>query len=419
MLAKGARLAEAGVAFQYREFRLYQAARFAMTIGMQMQGVAVGWQVYAITRRPLDLGYVGLALFLPAVVFSLLTGHIADRFNRRNVLLACQLLLGLCFFLLLMGARSQSPSVLHIYAVLTIVGACRAFAGPAGAALMPNLVPAPHFPNAVAWSASIWQVSTVVGPALGGIVYGIAGGPASVYALSLGLMLTAAALVWKIRAPAQVAQPGPTSWERLSAGIRYVWRNKIILGSISLDLFAVLLGGAVALLPVFARDILHVGPAGLGALRSAPGLGALLVALALAFRPLDRRAGPIMLGCVALFGIATIVFGLSRNFAISVAALFIAGACDMVSVFVRQTLVQLTTPDAMRGRVSAVNLVFIGASNELGEFESGLTAAWFGTVPAVVIGGVGTCLVVLACSLLFPELARVDRLSAVNPVAKA
>jgi MFS family permease len=405
----------AAAAFAHRDFRLYQAARFATTIGLQMQGVAVGWQVYAITRRPLDLGYVGLVQFLPAVGLSLFTGHAADRLNRKRVLLGCQLLLGLCALALLALSRSHVPSVFLIYAVLAVVGAARAFAGPASSALMPNLVPPEHFPNAIAWSSSIFQVGTVFGPAAGGLVYGLSRGAAGVYATSATLQLVAVASTFFIRAPAQVAESGPTSWTRLLAGIRYVWQNQLILGSITLDLFAVLLGGAVALLPVFARDILHTGPLGLGALRSAPAFGGLLVGVLLAFRPLTRRAGAVMLWCVAIFGAATIVFGLSHNFALSLAALFVTGAADMVSVFVRYTLVQLMTPDSMRGRVSAVNLLFIGASNELGEFESGVTAAWFGTVPAVVIGGVGTCLVVLACRFLFPELAKVDRLSAVSP----
>jgi MFS family permease len=408
-------LAKAAAAFQHRDFRLYQGARLATTLALQMQGVAVAWQVYAMTRDPLDLGYVGLAQFLPAIGFWLVTGHTADRLNRRRVLLTCQLVLALCSLVLLALSRSPSTTAPWIYAVLVLIGTARAFAGPASSALMPNLVPTAHFANAVAWSSSIWQFATVLGPALGGIVYGLTDRASHVYAVSAALELCAVTLTWRIRAPRQNAETGPTSLTRLVAGLRYVWQNKIILGSISLDLFAVLLGGAVALLPVFARDILHVGPVGLGALRSAPALGAACVAVLLAFWPLERRAGPVMLSCVAVFGMATIAFGLSHHFLLSLAALFIAGASDMISVFMRHTVVQLTTPDAMRGRVSAVNLVFIGASNELGEFESGLTAAWLGTVPAVVLGGAGTCAVVLIWAVLFPSLRRVDRLSALAP----
>jgi MFS family permease len=386
-----------------------------MTVGLQMQGVAVGWQIYAITRNPLDLGYVGLAEFLPAILFALFTGHTADRLNRRRVLLACQALLALCSLTLLGLSQFPGASIAWAYVVLFFVGTARAFAGPASSALMPNLVPTAHFANAVAWSSSIWQVATIVGPALGGLFYAVSGGPAPVYGGCAALALAALCFTLAIRAPAQVPEAGSASFERLLAGVRYVWKNKIILGSISLDLFAVLLGGVVALMPVFARDILHVGPLGMGALRSAPGAGAAIIAIVLAFRPLERRPGTVMLACVGIFGLCTVVFGLSRSFALSLAVLFVAGMADMVSVFVRHTVVQLTTPDAMRGRVSAVNLVFIGASNELGEFESGVTAAWLGTVPAVVAGGLGTCLIVLLCAALFPELRKIRSLSDLNP----
>ncbi|HEY4158798.1 MAG TPA: MFS transporter [Polyangiaceae bacterium] len=393
-------------AFRARDFVLFQLGRMLSTIGMQMQGVAVAWQVYAMTGRALDLGYVGLAQFLPAFLLSLATGSVADRFDRRLVLIACHVVLtgsSICLWL-----SAGHASVASIYVVLVFIGASRAFSGPAGQALMPNLVPTQHFQNAIAWGSSIWQVAVVVGPAAGGLLYGHSGA-GRVYVAAIALEL--ATLLVLILMRSRPTQPRQTRDARaVVAGVRYVWQNPIILGAISLDLFAVLLGGAVALLPVYARDILHTGPIGLGLLRSAPAAGAIIIAIALAYRPLRRRAGVVMLGCVALFGAATIVFGVSHDFTLSLCALLIAGGADMVSVFVRQTLVLLNTPDEMRGRVSAVSLVFIGASNELGEFESGLTAAWLGAVPAVVIGGIGTCLVVLVWSALFPDLRKADQL---------
>jgi MFS family permease len=381
------------------------------TLATQMQSVAVGWHVYSLTRDPLDLGYVGLAQFLPAVLLWPLTGHAADRFDRARILAFCYLVLALSGLGLgLLGARGvENPTA--IYAILAVVGATRAFAGPAGQALVPNLVPREHLPNAIAWNSSTWQVAVVSGPALGGLLYAATSATA-VYAAQAALDLASVALFLSIKTRSgRTTSPRESSrGAALVAGIRYVWREKILLGAISLDLFAVLLGGAVALLPIFARDILHTGPTGLGLLRSAPAAGAGITAVLLAYRPLTRRVGRTMLACVFAFGLATIVFGLSRHYALSLAALAVAGAVDMVSVFVRQSLVQLGTPDAMRGRVSAVNQVFVGASNELGEFESGIAAAFLGTVPAVVTGGVGTCLIVLLWSALFPALRRADSL---------
>jgi MFS family permease len=305
---------------------------------------------------------------------------------------------------------SHAPSVWTIYALLAAVGRPRAISGPAGQALLPNLVRAEHFPNAVAWSSTIWHVATVAGPALGGLVYAAAGRATEVYVSAAALELGALLSLGLMRLKSTPRAASPASWHELLAGLRYVRRNPLILGSISLDMFAVLLGGAVALLPIYARDILHVGPTGLGMLRSAPALGATLTAIVLAYRPLHRRAGAWLFACVGIFGVATLVFGASTSFVLSLGALVVTGASDMVSIFVRHTVVQLTTPDAMRGRVSAVNLVFIGASNELGEFRSGLTAAWFGTVPAVLLGGLGTCAVVALWAVIFPTLRRVDRL---------
>jgi MFS family permease len=397
-------------AFQHRDFRLYQAARFASTLGVQIQGVAVGWQVYSITGRPLDLGYVGLAQFLPAVLFLLATGHVADRFDRRNVLIVCHVLLSLASAGLFALARSGEPSVVSIFALLALIGSARAFAGPAGQALMPNLVPPQHFQNAVAWSSSIWQVSVVAGPALGGLIND-AGGARTAYGACLGLELFAIAGYSMMQPRAGAAREAP-SFERLLLGLRFIRDKRLLLGAISLDLFAVLLGGAIALLPIYARDILEVGPKGLGFLRSAPALGAMLMAVLLAYRPLSLHAGATMLASVAVFGLSTIVFGLSKSFALSLTALAVGGAADMISVYIRHTLVQLNTPDEMRGRVAAANLIFIGASNELGEFESGLTAEWLGVVPSVVVGGIGTCLVVGVWTWLFPQLRRARRLEA-------
>lgn len=397
-------------AFRYPNFRYFMSARVLITTASEMQAVAVGWQIYSLTHRPLDLGLVGLAQFAPGIVLFLIAGHTADRFPRQRILQACYGGFGLCSLLLLGLSLRGLAVVWPIYAVLLFNGTVRAFNGPASQAFMPLLVPAEHFPNAVTWGSSIFQAAMVLGPALGGTIYGFANSPVPVYCCSaiacLGaLTLMGAIRLEKISRPRQVA-----SVAVVLEGIRYIWRDKLILGSISLDLFAVLLGGAVALLPVYAREILNTGAYGLGILRGAPSVGAVLMALALAHRPLRRNAGIAMFACVFGFGIFTIVFGLSRNLILSLLALVLVGACDMVSVIIRHTLVQLGTPDEMRGRVSAVNGLFIGASNEIGQFESGLTAQWFGTVPAVVLGGVGTLAIVLLWTWLFPSLRRVDDL---------
>ena len=396
--------------FVYRDFRLYQCARFLLTIAIQMQSVAVGWQVYDLTRRPRDLGIVGLMQFLPLIGLSPITGHTADRFDRRTVVLVCNLGLATSALLLLASTLAQTQHAYFIYATLIFFGAVRAFSGPATSALVTHLVPMEDFPEAVAWGSTVWQAATVIGPAMGGVVYAASGGAGGVYAVSALSSLAAfgCVLAMKVRT-GRMERSGPTLGTLL-AGVRYVFSQKLILGSITLDLFAVLLGGAVALLPIFARDILHTGPWGLGILRSAPALGALIMAVWVAYHPLRRRAGLTMFACVGLFGIATVVFALSHVYLLSLAALIVAGASDMVSVVVRGTLVQIATPPEMRGRVSAVNQVFVGASNELGEFESGLTADWLGVVPAAVFGGVATCVVVAACVFLFPALRRVDRL---------
>jgi MFS family permease len=402
-------------AFGSRDFKLFQAARLLSILGLQMQSVAIGWQIYSTTGRPMSLAWVGLAQFFPAVGLSLVTGHTADRVERRTILLACHVALAALSCALLVVARAGPGDISPVYLVLVGVGVVRAFLGPANQSILPTLVPAEHFGNAVAWGSSFWQIATVLGPTLGGILYAAFGGAAGVYALAGACSLGACGLAATLRSRRAPAARSPVTLESLLAGVRYVRGNPIVFGAISLDLFAVLLGGATALLPVYARDILHLGPWALGALRSAPAVGAAVTALGLAIRPIERAAGAKMFAGVAVFGAGTIAFGLSRSFGTSLVALAVIGAADMVSVFVRSALVQLATPDAMRGRVSAVNMVFVGASNELGEFESGVTAQWLGTVPAVLVGGIGTLVVVALCAWRFPALRRVDRLDDARP----
>ena len=402
-------------ALAHRDFRRFLGAAFLAILATQIQSVAVSWQIYAIARTPLALGYAGLFQFLPMMLCTIPAGHLADRFDRKLILVFSNLFTAVASSGFLMLALTHTAVVWPFYVVLAMFGAARAFAGPASQSFVPLLVPHDQFPQAVAWASSTSQVAVIAGPAIGGAIYIL--GPAVDYGVCLILFVTIAIVMMGIRSRGTryEAEADTTVFDRITAGIAYVWRKPLILGALSLDLFAVLLGGATALLPVYARDILHVGPAGLGVLRSAPALGAALLGLALGQRALSQRAGLAMFACVAIFGIVTIVFGLSRNFAVSIAALFILGASDMVSVYVRTTLTQLATPDAMRGRVSAVNRLFVGASNELGEFESGVTATWFGTVPAVVIGGVGTLIIVAVWYRLFPSLREVDRLSEVTP----
>lgn len=396
-----------------RRYALYLVSRLSLIVATQMLSVAVGWQVYEITRKALALGLSGLALFLPGFLLALPGGHVADRHDRRKILIASHLGIATCATVLAVMAFRHMQSLLPIYGVLGVLGTIRAFSGPAGQALMPSLVDRKDLERAVALGSSSWQLAMIAGPSLGGALYAATGSAGVVYVVCAVMALVAAASVIALGNPpatADVRKREPPTWSTVFAGLRYVWSNKPILGAISLDLFAVLLGGAVALLPIFARDLLHIGPWGLGILRSAPALGAATVALILTSYPLRGRAGVIMLACVLIFGVATIVFGVSRSFVVSLVALVILGASDMVSVVIRSTLIQTRTPDEMRGRVGAVNMVFIGASNELGEFESGVTAAWLGPETAVVVGGIGTCIVVVVWALLFPALRKVDRL---------
>lgn len=400
------------VAFRYSNFRCFASSRFLTVLASEMQSIAVAWQVYNLTHRPLDLGYVGLAQFLPGIFLFLVAGHAADRFQRPKILQICFAAFGLCSLLLWVFSTAGLTTVWPIYLVLLLNGAVRAFAFPAGQSLLPLLVPPEHFPNAVTWNSSVYQAASISGPIIGGVLYAVTNNASVVYVLAGSLYLAGWLLAQRLRPTAVQSTPRGVSLHVALEGFRYIWENKLILGCISLDLFAVLLGGAVALLPVYAREILHTGPAGLGLLRSAPGAGAIIMAIVLAFRPLKRRAGYIMLSCVAGFGLFTLVFGLSRNFTISLISLALVGASDMVSMVIRHVVTQLYVPDSVRGRISAVNFIFIGASNEIGQFESGITAQWFGAVPAVVMGGIGTLLVVIAWAWMFPELRNVNDLSA-------
>ncbi len=407
--------AKAGrAAFTHPGFVLFQIARFLIVAAVEMQAVAVGWQVYEITKRPLDLGYVGLAQFLPAILLFPISGHASDHFERRHVLSACYGGYAVCFALLLALAQRGAPSVHAVYAVLILIGVVRSFNSTASRAILPQLVPEEHFPNAVAWNASIFQAATILGPSFGGILYAAFHGPSVVYVVAMLTAIGATVSSFRIKPEVKARVREPMSLKTVFAGLHFIWKKKLILGAISLDLFAVLLGGAVALLPVYAREILHTGPWGLGLLRTAPGVGAAIMAVLLAHRPLRGRSGLTLLWSVAGFGIFTIIFGVSRSLTISLIALLLLGASDMVSVIIRATLTQLATPDEMRGRVTAVDMIFIGASNEFGQFESGVTAQWFGTVTAVVLGGVGTLVVIAVWAWLFPELRRAGELSAIG-----
>jgi hypothetical protein len=396
-------------ALRYRDFRLYQAARLSSVLSSEMVAVAVAWQVYETTHRAVSLGYVGLAQFLPSFLLFLAAGHAVDRFDRRRVLQVVQFSYAIIAALLLAYSLSGSRAVAPVYAILILLGIGRAFGAPAGQAFVPDLVPEHHFANAVTWGSSVFMIATIAGPGLGGLVYAWMGA-ASVYGVAIAAYVVSFAFTTAIRTRTGRMEPRGASLETVLAGFRYVWNSPIILGSISLDLFAVLLGGAVALLPIFASDVLHTGVRGLGILRAAPSAGAMVMAILLAFRPLRRRAGAMMFAGVAIFGAATIGFGLSRSLPLSLVLLFVVGAADMISVVVRQTLVQIQTPGQMRGRVSAVNMLFIGTSNQFGEFESGVTAQWLGAVPATVLGGIGTLLVVAAWTRMFPALRRVQSL---------
>ncbi len=401
-------------AFTHPAFVVFQIARFLVVSAVEMQAVAVGWQVYEITKRPLDLGFVGLAQFLPGILLFPLSGHASDRFERRDVLSACYGGYALCFGLLLALAQRTVHTMTPIYVVLVLIGVVRSFNGTASRSILPQLVSEEHFPNAVAWNASIFQAATILGPTFGGIVYAASHGPSAVYAIAMVTAVGATISTFRIKPESKPRTREPMTFTTAFAGLRFIWRKKLILGAISLDLFAVLLGGAVALLPVYAREILHTGPWGLGLLRTAPGVGAALMAVVLAHKPLRGSSGIALLWAVAGFGVFTIIFGLSRSLTISLVALLLLGASDMISVIIRATLTQLATPDAMRGRVTAVDMIFIGTSNEFGQFESGVTAQWFGTVPAVVLGGIGTLVVIALWAWWFPDLRHAGDLHSIR-----
>ncbi len=396
----------------HSNFRNYLLSRFLGAFAMFMISVAVGWQVYDLTHLPMALGIVGLAQFLPAFFLTLPGGLAADRFDRRRVLLAGSLVQLTVALLLLAFTHFKVSNPAIIYSTVALIGVGRAIISPAGQSLVPFLVPKDEFVRAVAWSSSAFQAAMIAGPAVGGFLYAV--GPRYVYGTAAVCLILSALLVSRLSVQLKVHAAVSTKISDLFTGLRFVFDRKVLLGATSLDLFAVLFGGATALLPIYANEILHVGPWGLGLLRSAPAVGAGVMALWIAHHPINQAAGRRMFTCVALFGLFTILFGVSRWFPLSFGCLFALGAVDMVSVVVRQSLTQLATPDEMRGRVSAVNMLFIGASNELGEFESGVTAALFGTVRAVVIGGVGTLTVVGLWCWWFPSLRKLDRLEDVK-----
>lgn len=426
----GKREGAGAAAWRSREFRLYQSARLLGVLGSEAQSVGVAWQVYQITHSALALGYTGLALFLPGIFFVLPAGHVADRYDRRAIILTCYTVQSLATALLLWMSLHGIGRIWPVYAVLFVIGMGRCFSGPAASALVPTLVPKEDFVNAVTWGATVFQIANASGPMFGGLLFTLPlltmfggrfalwNGAPVVYIFTLLCLVGFLALVafLKPRPNVEAAKKGFTL-DTVLAGLRYVVSTRLLLGSISLDLFAVLLGGAVALMPVFAKEVLHEGANGLGLLRAMPSLGALSVSLGLAVWPMRRRAGTTMLVCVGLFGAATVVFGLSRNIWLSCVALVMIGASDMVSVVVRSSILQLATPPEMRGRVSAVNWLFLGASNEFGEYESGLTAHWWGAVRAVVIGGVASMAVTGLWSVFFPALRRADQLTAESLIA--
>ena len=393
---------------RHPSFVLFWFSRVLSTLAFQIQAVAVGWQMYALTGSTFKLGMVGLTAFLPMVSFSLIAGHVADRYDRRRIASTCQISEGLAVATLAASSLGGWVTPGIIFACVAVIGGARAFDSPAMQALVPGLIPESLLPRAFAWAASASQTASIAGPALGGLLY--AAGAVAPYSVAAACFILAGVLAGLVQMERTAPAREPVSLRSVFSGVAFIRSRPPIFGSISLDLFAVLLGGATALLPVYARDILHIGPWGLGLLRSAPAAGALSTSVFLAHHPPRHRVGRVMFGAVVVFGVATIVFGVSRSVPLSLTALFALGAADVVSVVIRLSLVQIDTPDAMRGRVSAVNSLFIGTSNQLGEFESGVTAALFGTVPAVIVGGIGTIVVALLWMRLFPDLRELDTL---------
>ena len=394
---------------RHAPFSRFWLARICTIVAFQMQVVAVGWQMYTLTHSAMDLGLVGLAQFIPAVLLTLVVGQVADRYDRRRIAVTCQIVMAILVCTLCIGSLNHWLTREWIFILVMLMGAAKAFESPSMSALLPSLVPVEVLPRAISLSSSAMQAAFIIGPALGGVIYVF--GASVVYAISTLLFICAMSSLMRITTARQIPKMSNVGLKTILAGIHFIRYKPVVLGAISMDLFAVLLGGATALLPIYAKDILHTGPWGLGMLRATPAVGALCMSVWLTWRPIERRTGPIMFVAVALFGFATMVFGLSTSFYISLAALLVLGASDMISVVIRSSLIQLETPDDMRGRVSAVNFLFIGTSNQLGEFESGLTANWWGVRTAVVTGGLGTLVVVALWAHLFPALARRDKLT--------
>lgn len=394
--------------FREQSYTRFWLARVCSTLANQMVAVAVGWQLYDLTHSTFALGMVGLVQFMPLVLLMLVVGHVADRFNRKTILAICQVVEAIAI-----GALALTTFLGHlhpagIFCALTVIGTARAFEGPATHSLVPALVEKRMVPQAIAWSTSAFQTASIVGPALGGLLYMF--GAHVPYAAAAVICVAASVLSYSIRPRLMPAEESARKTNSVFSGIHYIRDHKNILGALSLDMFVVLLGGATALLPAFARDILHTGPWGLGLLRLAPAAGAFITSIFMAHRTFGRKTGMAMFASVIIFGLATVGFALSHFLWLSVALLVVLGGADVVSVVIRASLVQIQTPDAMRGRVSAVNSLFVGTSNELGEFESGVTAAWFGLIPATVIGGVGSVIIAIIWMRLFPGLRQLDRL---------
>ncbi len=395
-------------AFRYRDFTAFYIGRTFNALAVQMVDVAIGWLVYSLTGSAFALGLVGLCIFLPNFLLALPAGQVADMFPRKKIMALCTFLSTSAAVALFIAAATETVSVPFLYVLIVVFGVARAFSGAAGGAIIPSLVPNDTLSNAIALSSSAYQTATIAGPAIGGLLYAF--GPDVVFGVT-ALCFGVSFVSYFVMTPRPITnRPDKLTYEYMTAGLRFIFSKPIILGAITLDLFAVLLGGATALLPIYAADIFLVDPFGLGLLRSSPAVGAFIMSILLAHYPLQRQAGLRLFQVVALFGLATIGFGLSTNFYVALGFLFVLGASDMVSVFIRSTLIQIETPDEMRGRVSAVNMLFIGGSNELGEFESGTLAALVGPVPAVVAGGVGTILVAIACARFFPQLYKRDAL---------
>ncbi len=396
-------------AFKFRDYRLFIIGRLVLSVGSQMQTVAIGWELYERTNSAIVLGGVGLAQVLPMIALTLITGHVADRRERKLIILLSVMLLTLSSLALALLSYTQG-GIFLIYACLVLTGVARAFLRPASDAMMWQLIPVSAFTNAATWNSSSFQLAAVIGPAFGGFGIALLGNATGVYVLAAIAALLCFILTLPIKEQKVIRSTEPISVKGLAAGAKFVWQNQLILAAITLDMFAVLLGGAIALLPIFAKDILHVGPVELGYLQAANSIGALSMAITLAYLPPLRKAGPALLWSVVGFGVVTIIFGLSRSFWLSMLMLILGGALDSISVVIRHTLVQIRTPDHLRGRVAAINSVFISASNELGGFESGLTAAFFGPVISVVGGGIGTILVVIATAMIWPGIRKLGAL---------